>query len=178
MTNVKPLSVDGDGDRQSGPDHGTALMAKLRTAVADVSAAFTLLSSARPGTSQERRRITREARGATAGLAGVCKDFERWIAEQPSSSTGEVTAGGSNGTRPTLASLSSAEEALHQARADLLLTVEAVRADGASWRRVGEALGITGQAAHKRFDPRARQRHADSMRQRNRRLAVKADLVD
>ncbi len=47
-------------------------------------------------------------------------------------------------------------------------TAEDARAAGASWRRIGEALGIAAQSAHKRFDPRARRRHAEYMRARYR----------
>ena len=167
---MKHLPGDGDGDGPLGLAHGTMLIAKLHTIAAEVSALLAALSDARPGTSQERRRVAQEAKGSTAELAGICHDLEAWIVE-PRQAVENATSG-THVPAQALADVSRAQVALNQARADLHQAVEAVRADGVSWRRVGEALDITAQTAHKRFDPRARQRHADSMRQRNQRLAA------
>ncbi len=178
MTNVTQLSGDGDGNEPLGRDHGTILVARLHTVAEEISDLLTALGSARPGTSQERRRVAQEAKGSTAELAGICHDLEEWIAERPSGPAGANSAAEPHVPARALADVTSGQVTLDQARAELRQAVKAVRAGGASWRSVGEALGITGQAAHKRFDPRARQRHADSMRERNQRLAAKADPGD
>ncbi len=74
---------------------------------------------------------------------------------------------GSGGDDP-LARLSGTNAALEKSKAELQAAVQDARACGASWRRIGEALGIAPQSAHKRFDPRARRRHAAYMRDRYR----------
>lgn len=38
-----------------------------------------------------------------------------------------------------------------QTTAALRVAVDTMRADGATWAQVGEALGVSAQAAHKRF---------------------------
>lgn len=119
--------------------------------------------------------MAHEAGECADRLTAVCHDFETWIVGRQPRANAENTPDQSGALFNTLSHVSSAQAALDQARAHLQDSVEAVRADGASWRSVGEALGITGQTAHKRFDPKARERHAASMRERTQRLAGRVD---
>lgn len=62
------------------------------------------------------------------------------------------------GSEPALMRVARAQQRLSQARDDLARAVDGARAEGASWLDVGRMLGITRQAAFKRFghpiDPR------------------------
>jgi hypothetical protein len=171
------------GDGPTAPSHGAVLMARLHAVALEVSDLLTRLGNVRPGppiTSQDRRRIADEADLSNATLVRVCRDLDAWTAqrardEAPTTIAGVVDAGqnASAGTEvsvATLAGVSNAQETLDQARADLNHAVDDARAGGASWRKIGEALGIAGQTAHKRFDPNARRRHADYMREWYQRL--------
>ncbi|MGI9577485.1 MAG: hypothetical protein ACR2OH_04760 [Microthrixaceae bacterium] len=156
---------------------GATLMARLRTVSSEISGLLARVGNVGAGppmTSMDRRRLADQAELSTASLAHVCAELDEWIAQ---GATGEYfqaaaapveSAPGAEAETPrgTLADVSSAQETLDQARAHLHLAVESARAGGASWRQIGEALGIAGQTAHKRFDPRARRRHAAYMRER------------
>lgn len=163
---------------------GAVLMAQLRTAAGEVSALLTRLGHVRTGppiTSMDRRRLADQADLSTASLDRVCADLDAWVASldqtvanepipvtvDPAPSQKDVPA--APATDP--ADLSGAQQAVDQARAELNEAVEGAREGGASWREIGAALGIAGQTAHKRFDPGARQRHAEYMRTRYRRLS-------
>jgi hypothetical protein len=156
---------------------GEMLIRALREVVADVA---TLLSRhddtrrSRPSTSLERRRVAEEAERARLTLDAVCQDLGAWIAEQPHghprpdvAETPETpeTAGT---PEAACAEVTRAQDVLERARIDLQACVETARGLGATWRQVGDALDITPQTAHKRFDPEARRRHAAYMRNRNR----------
>ncbi len=184
MPDTSELRVGVGGDGPTAPSHGAVLMARLHAVALEVSDLLPRLGHVRPGppiTSQDRRRVAVRADLSTAALDRVCQDLDAWITQRANDedrvATAVVVAAGQNasaGTEApvaTLADVSSAQETLDQARADLHQAVKSARARGASWRRIGEALGIAGQTAHKRFDPRARQRHADYMRTRYQRLS-------
>jgi hypothetical protein len=47
-----------------------------------------------------------------------------------------------------------AVQAVEHAEAALVLSVRQARADGLSWRHIGDLLGVTAQAAHQRFSKR------------------------
>lgn len=55
-----------------------------------------------------------------------------------------------NGTDP-LASTKAAAQVITWLDLELHMTVSAARANGASWDDIGQALGVSRQAAHKRF---------------------------
>lgn len=183
MSDTGELRAPGGGRETTGPGYGAALMARLNTAAAEVSGLLTRLGNVRPGppiTSMDRRRLADQAERSTAALDDVCQDLDAWIAERDDEVRVDVPAGVEAGKQEkpeaetataTLSDVSSAQEALDQARVHLHGAVDGARADGASWRQIGEALGIAAQTAHKRFDPRARQRHADYMRTRYQRLS-------
>ncbi len=130
---------------------------RLRGAVDAVTELLVRVGSPHGGplTSQDRRRIAAEAESSTRELREACDGL---AAPSP-----ETDGAG-------LDDLRRAADAVDGARARLQSAVELARADGASWRQVGETLGISGQSAHKRFDPAARRRHADYMRERGQRL--------
>ena len=168
------------------PEAGAALMDRLHSAAAEVTSLLLRLSSVRPGppiTSQDRRRIAEQTDLSTESLAAVCDELDVWIdlsqmaecaqsAEDVTSDTTRETISASIADAGTeaLDDVSTAQAVLDKASAQLHEAVEVARLRGASWRKIGAALGITGQTAHKRFDPRARQRHADYMRERYQRL--------
>lgn len=52
-------------------------------------------------------------------------------------------------------------------RLDLSEAVSQVRELGATWRDIGRAASITPQAAHRRWDPRARQQHNEYQRRQS-----------
>lgn len=140
---------------------GAEALTRLQTAAAQVAALVPSLAD-RSLTSVQRRRTLDGARRALAELERAADDAAAHL-------------GARNGVPPIhpgeaepLCVLSRCNAALEEAKAELYAAVDAARAAGASWRRIGEALGIAAQSAHKRFDPRARRRHADYMRERYR----------
>jgi hypothetical protein len=182
MPHMAELGESGRGDGPPAPGHGATLMARLHTVASEISGLLTRLGNVRPGppvTSMDRRRLADQAERSTATLARVCQDLDAWVAQRADDENRVAAAVVDSGQNSrveteapgvTLAGVSSAQETLDQARADLHQAVECARARGASWRQIGEALGIAGQTAHKRFDPRARRRHADYMRTRYQRM--------
>ena len=171
---------------------GDTLMRSLRDVAAEVGELLSGLDDhrRRPATSQERRRSAERAERATASLDAVCRDLGAWMSGQRSgqqqpdrvemSESAAVDAAGSGSVEVPAegwVGVSRAQEALDTARADLQRSVESARSDGATWRQIGEALGITAQTAHKRFDPGARRRHAEYMREQSRRRRASRDDV-
>lgn len=167
-----------------------ALLRTLTRVVAEASALlgrFEDPRGGRPATSQERRRLADEAGRVVADLDALCGDIGAWMA---SARCEELGGDRNNGTEKADASapanrsddvcaeVTEAQGALDRARSHLQGSVEAARADGATWRQIGESLGITAQTAHKRFDPEARRRHATYMRDRNQRLNASRDDVE
>ena len=153
------------------PEAGAVLMDRLHTAATEVTTLLLRLSSVRPGppiTSQDRRRIAEQAESSTESLIAVCDDVGEWIALSQTAETLDDMA---------VEGIAAAQAELEKAGAQLQRAVESARLRGDSWRTIGAALGITGQTAHKRFDPKARQRHADYMRARYQ-LAREARVTD
>jgi len=149
--------------------NGETLIRSLQEVAAEVSAVLSRLDDprrSRPSTSQERRRLADQAERATATLDAICRDLGAWIAEQPNGRRQPERAETPEAAR---ADVTRAQDALDRARTELHRCVETARSQGATWRQIGEALNITAQTAHKRFDPGARRRHAASMRKRNQR---------
>jgi len=54
--------------------------------------------------------------------------------------------------------------AIERAKAELAATVERARSKGIPWSPIGAAIGVTQQAAQRRFDESARQKHSDYKR--------------
>ena len=155
---------------------GGALMDRLHSATAEVTTLLLRLSSVRPGppiTSQDRRRIAEQAESSTKSLDAVCDELDEWIGLLQTAERAPSTEAGTE----ALDGVAAAQAELDKASAQLHDAVELARLRGDSWRTIGEALGVTGQTAHKRFDPKARQRHADYMRARYRR-AREAQVTD
>ena len=121
----------------------------------------------RPVRSQDRRRIATEAGQVTDELAAVLHDVAVALQRQPTTPSVPVSEKSQAGD--DLAAVAAAQVAVDRARDQLHAAVERAHAAGASWRRIGDTLGIAGQTAHKRFDPAARRRHAAYMRERGRR---------
>lgn len=154
------------------PATSAALRERLHSAADEVTTLLLRLSSVRPGppiTSQDRRRIAEQADSFTKSLASVCDEVDEWIGLTETAEQTPTAADGDTGTE-ALDGVAAAQAELDRASAQLHEAVELARVDGDSWRTIGAALGITGQTAHKRFDPKARQRHADYMRARYRRV--------
>lgn len=156
-----------------------ALIGRLHTVAADIADILTRLGGTHrplPLTSQDRRQLREDAQRSLADLTALCGDFDAWrgspsIPADPSArrDPGDpVEPGG--GLDAVLAAVRRTDDAVEAGRAALQQAVEEARTVGASWRRIGETLGITAQSAHKRFDPAARRRHADSMRRHYQRL--------
>lgn len=153
--------------------NGETLIGSLREVAADVSALLSRLDDprrSRPSTSQERRRLADQADRVTVTLDAISRDLGAWIAEQPNGQGRPVPA--AETPEAARADVTRAQDALDRARAELQRSVDTARDQGVTWRQIGEALDITAQTAHKRFDPAARQRHADYMRERNQRRGV------
>ena len=155
------------------PQAGAALVDRLHAAADEVTTLLLRLSSVRPGppiTSQDRRRTAEQAELSTESLAAVCEEVDEWIdlsqVAEPAATAADVT---DQTETDALDCVAEAQAELDDASKQLHEAVKAARHDGASWRTIGAALGITGQTAHKRFDPKARQRHADYMRARYQR---------
>lgn len=163
------------------PQAGAALVDRLHSVADEVMTLLVRLSSVRPGppiTSQDRRRIAEQAELSTESLVAVCDEVDEWInlsqVAEPAPTAADVA--GDAGTE-ALDGVAEAQANLEEANAQLHEAVEVARLRGDSWRTIGSALGITGQTAHKRFDPTARKRHADYMRARYQR-AREARLTD
>ena len=159
---------------------GEALVDSLQGVTADVVVLLGRLVDPprRPSTSQERRRLAGEAGRTANSLREICGELTRWMAghdrgEQglrPSDESTEPTAESREVSGDeALRDVTQAQAALDGARRKLQSSVETARSDGATWRQIGDALGITPQTAHKRFDPEARRRHAAYMRERYQR---------
>lgn len=152
--------------------NGETLIRGLQEVSAEVSALLSRLDDprrSRPSNSQERRRLADQAERATTALDVICHDLGAWIGEQP---IGQHQPERAETPEAACADVARAREVLDRDRTELQRCVEAARSHGATWRQIGEALDITAQTAHKRFDPRARRRHADYMRKRNQRQGV------
>jgi hypothetical protein len=166
------------------PEAGAVLKDRLHAAAAEVTTLLQRLSSVRPGppiTSQDRRRFAEQAESSTESLTAVCDEVGIWIdlSQQPERvlSTTDVAAPNADAGTDVLDGVAAAQAELDEAGAQLHEAVEAARLRGDSWRTIGVSLGVTGQTAHKRFDPKARQRHADYMRARYQR-AREAQVTD
>ena len=154
----------------SSEDAGaTDLAGRLHAIGGEVSALVEGLTArlGRPVRSQDRRRIAAAAERVTRELAAALAEVEIALRRAPTTPPAQVTA--PTESSDDLAAIVAAQLALERARDQLHAAVERAHAGGASWRRIGETLGIAGQTAHKRFDPAARRRHADYMRERGRR---------
>lgn len=120
----------------------------------------------RPATSQERRRLAERVAQVNETLSELCHGLREWFGGPcDTSAAGPDRA---PAAESPVADVTRARVALDRARAELQACVDAARSHGATWRQIGDALDITAQTAHKRFDPGARRRHAAYMRQRNR----------
>ena len=149
--------------------NGESLLGALEEVAAEVSVLLSRLDDprrSRPSTSQERRRLAEQTEGVTATLDSICRELGASIAP---ASNGPPPQESAESPETALAAVTRAQNSLDRARTELHGCVETARRHGATWREIGEALEITAQTAHKRFDPAARQRHAAYMRTRNRR---------
>ncbi len=137
---------------------------EVRASLSQVRSLMTALAD-RSMTSGQRRRAAHAAHRALdqleSALHGAVEAVDAGV-DGPGDGVGPAS-----GDDP-LETLRRRQEALDTAKAALQAAAEDARAAGASWRRIGEALGIAAQSAHKRFDPRARRRHAEYMRARYR----------
>ena len=167
-----------------GIDDGDTLVNSLRDVAADVGELLARFDDPRrrPATSQERRRLAERADRATASLDAICRDLRMWMSQQrrlpgrpertqplERVTTDAAEPDPDDPPEDGWPGVTRAQKAVERAREELQRSVEAARSDGATWRQIGEALEITAQTAHKRFDPKARRRHAEYMRERNQR---------
>lgn len=164
------MSANADIVGKMTPEAGAALIERLHAAATDVTTLLLRLTNVRPGppiTSQDRRRIVEQAELSTKSLTAVCDEVGELINLARMAEPAPTALDG----------VAEAQAELDAASAQLKRAVESARLRGDSWRTIGAALGITGQSAHKRFDPKARQRHADYMRARYQ-LAREARVTD
>lgn len=147
-------------------DSSTA--ARLRRIADEVAELLAPLQGRRhtpPVRSQDRRRL-----GARAdAVVDALNDIATEINDRPGPS---IAAGHGPQASPSdpLTDVARQQAAIEAAETRLRAAVARARGEGASWRRIGEALGVAAQTAHKRFDPVARRRHAEYMRARYRRV--------